>query len=149
VNSVAGAAGVRQFTQEQLALIGKLADTDRQVRAHEAAHLAAAGPYTTGGPTYTYQTGPDGQLYAVGGEVHLNVSADPSDPQATIRKARVIEAAAEAPIDPSTQDRMVAAQATLMEADAERQLAAAVAQRVQNSYRSPAIEPGQLISQLG
>lgn len=144
----AGTPGVRSFTAEQLALIARLGDTDRKVRAHEAAHLAVAGPYAAGGPSYTYETGPDGQLYAVAGEVTLNVSADPSDPEATIQKARVIQAAADAPIDPSAQDRLVAAQASQMEADAERQLAAVVARQLRSGYGKPGIEPGQLVSRL-
>lgn len=97
--------------------------TDQHVRAHEQAHLAAAGPYAVGGASYSYSVGPDGRLYAVGGEVSLDTSPDPSDPEKTIEKAKTIEAAANAPVDPSDQDRMVAAEAAQMEATAERQLA--------------------------
>ncbi len=93
------------------------------MKAHEEAHLAAAGPYATGGPSYTYAVGPDGQLYAVGGDVTLDTSPVANDPEATIEKARVIEAAANAPANPSTQDRMVAAAAAMMEAAAEREVA--------------------------
>jgi hypothetical protein len=45
------------------------------------------------------------------------------DPAATIQKARVIEAAANAPSDPSSQDRAVAAAAAAMEQAAELELA--------------------------
>lgn len=92
------------------------------MRAHEEAHLSAAGPYATGGPSYTFAVGPDGRRYAVGGEVTLDTSPDPRGPEATIQKAKTIQAAANAPEDPSTQDRMVAAEAAAMEADAEAQI---------------------------
>jgi hypothetical protein len=59
----------------------------------------------------------------VGGEVSLDVSPDPSDPQKTLEKARTIEAAADAPVDPSAQDRAVAANAAQMAQSAEQQLA--------------------------
>ena len=39
----------------ELAIIAQLTVTDRHVRSHEQAHLAAAGPYATGGPSYIYQ----------------------------------------------------------------------------------------------
>ena len=86
------------------------------------AHLTVAGPYAIGGPSYTFTVGPDGQMYATGGDVQLDAAPDPSDPKKTIEKAKVIEAAAYAPADPSNQDRRVAAQAAGMEQAAERQL---------------------------
>ena len=123
----------RRVQAEMQATIRQLAATDRHVRAHEQAHLAAAGPYAIGGPSYSYAMGPDGHRYAVGGEVSLDTSPDPSDPEATIEKAKVIQAAANAPVDPSTQDRMVAAQAAQMEAAAELQMFAQQ-QHVQPAY---------------
>ena len=49
-------------------------------------------------PIVSYATGPDGQLYAVAGEVAIDTSPDPSDPEKTLQKARVIEAAANAAV---------------------------------------------------
>jgi SprA-related family len=123
-----------------------LSATDRHVRAHEQAHLAAAGPYATSSPSYSYTVGPDGKLYAVAGEVSLDVSPDPSDPRKTIEKARAIEAAANAPVDPSPQDRMVAAQAAQMERAAEQQLEAQ--QRPTAYSQHDAVPTGQLIFQM-
>ncbi len=97
---------------------------DREVRRHEQAHLAAAGSYAKGGPTFEYQTGPDGQRYAVGGEVSIDTSPVAGDPKATIIKAQVIQRAAGAPADPSGQDRAVASAAAKMEAQARRELQA-------------------------
>ena len=142
----ASSSAIRTLTAQQRAAVAELAATDRHVRAHEQAHLAAAGPYATSGPSYSYATGPEGNLYAVGGEVSLDVSPDPSNPQQTIDKARVIEAAANAPADPSSQDRMVAAQAALMAAAAERELSAA-ARQVREAYLQPgSADQGQLLS---
>jgi len=117
--------------------VAELAATDRRVRAHEQAHLTAAGPYATGGANYGYVTGPDGRRYAVEGSVGLDVSPE-SAPEDTIQKAEVIQNAANAPADPSAQDRAVAAAAASMEASARQQLEA---------YRaSGEIRPGQIIA---
>jgi hypothetical protein len=112
----------QQQQQAKLQEISKLSETDRHVRSHEQAHLAAAGPYAGGGPSYTYQKGPDGNEYAVGGEVPIDVSPIPGDPQKTIEKERVVQAAANAPSDPSPQDRAVAAEAASLQATAEAKL---------------------------
>ena len=66
------------------------------MRAHEAAHQAAGGQYA-GAMSFTYQRGPDGAQYAVGGEVPIDVSPVAGDPQATIEKMRVVRSAAMAP----------------------------------------------------
>jgi hypothetical protein len=44
-------------------------------------------------PTYTFQQGPDGKRYAVGGEVQIDTSTERT-PEATIRKMRVVISAA-------------------------------------------------------
>lgn len=143
------AATTAQLTKEQLAEVAKLAATDRAVRSHEQAHLAAAGPYSTSGASYTFAAGPDGQRYAVAGEVALDVSPDPSDPEKTIRKARVIEAAANAPADPSIQDRAVAAMAAQMQATAQQELAIQQRELVAAAYAQPnSSTPGALMSLL-
>jgi hypothetical protein len=132
----------------QQAEVAQLAVTDRHVRAHEEAHLAAAGPYATSGPSYGYTVGPDGRSYATSGDVTLDVGPDPSGPQATIEKARVIEAAANAPVDPSTQDRMVAAAAAGMEQQAEQALAAQH-EKAASGYNQPdPVDTGALLSEL-
>lgn len=118
----ATAAGPQRFTPDELAQIAKLAARDREVRLHEAQHQAAAGALAVGGVQYTYQTGPDGKLYAVGGEVRMNFSAG-STPMETISRAAQMRAAATAPANPSGQDLAVAAQAAQMEAQARQELA--------------------------
>lgn len=103
--------------------ITELKAIDRKVRAHEAAHLAAAGGLARGGASFTYTQGPDGKNYAVGGEVAIDTSPVAGDPAATLAKAQQIQAAALAPSDPSPQDRSVAAAAAAMAAQAQAELA--------------------------
>ena len=102
--------------------IADLKARDQQVRAHEAAHLTAAGGLARGGASYTYERGPDGVAYAVGGEVSIDTSPVPGNPAATLAKAQQIQAAALAPADPSAQDRSVASAASAMAARAQRDL---------------------------
>jgi len=102
-------------------VVEELSARDRQVRAHEAAHQAAAGSLG-GAATFSYETGPDGKAYAVGGEVPVDMSGGRT-PEETAARAAQIRAAALAPADPSPQDLAVAAEATVMEAAARQQIA--------------------------
>ena len=104
--------------------LDKLKARDREVRAHEAAHKSVASNLARGSASYTMETGPDGRHYAVGGEVNIDTSKVAGDPEATIRKAQTIRRAANAPAQPSAQDRRVAAEATQMEAEARQELTA-------------------------
>lgn len=119
------AHSVRQESElnaEEKGELEKLKAHDREVRAHEAAHKAAAGNLARGGAQFEFETGPDGRRYAVGGEVSIDTSKVSGDPQATISKAQTIRRAANAPAQPSGQDRAVAAQANRMEAEARQEL---------------------------
>lgn len=113
----------QEYSPEDQAKIDKLKARDLQVRQHEQAHLAVAGGLATSGATYTYQRGPNGVSYAVGGEVNIDTSPGRT-PEETIAKARQIEAAALAPADPSGQDRSVAASAAQMAQKAQAELSA-------------------------
>lgn len=99
-----------QTDKEQLASIAELSKRDREVRAHEQAHASAGGRYA-GAPSLSYQRGPDSRLYAVSGEVAIDTSPVPNDPQATLEKALTVQRAALAPSDPSAADRRIAAEA--------------------------------------
>jgi hypothetical protein len=126
VSSVSGTAAPSPSSPAdpaQARVLAELRARDRQVRAHEAAHLAAAGGLARSGATYAFEQGPDGRAYATGGEVSIDTSAVSGDPRATLAKARQIQAAALAPADPSPQDRSVAAAAAAMAAQAEQDLA--------------------------
>ena len=100
-----------ELTEEEKAIVTRLRDRDREVRAHENAHASVGGGYT-GTPSFEYARGPDGAQYAVGGSVEIDVSEVPNDPRATITKMDVVRSAALAPARPSGQDRSVAAAAS-------------------------------------
>jgi hypothetical protein len=111
----------QQLRQEQLE-IAELASRDREVRAHEQAHASVGGSYA-GAPTYTFKRGPDGKSYAVGGEVSIDTSPIPGDPEATLRKMELVQRAALAPAEPSAQDLRVAAEAAAQATQARAELA--------------------------
>ncbi len=112
----------RELNEDEKKQLDELKQRDQEVRRHEQAHKAAAGQHAQGGPTYSYQKGPDGRQYAVGGEVQIDTSPVPDDPQATIQKMQAVRQAALAPAEPSSQDRSVAAQASRAEQQARREL---------------------------
>ncbi|MEM9057004.1 MAG: putative metalloprotease CJM1_0395 family protein [Pseudomonadota bacterium] len=103
--------------------LARLQARDREVRAHEQAHAAAAGDLALGPPTYEYVRGPDNRQYAVSGQVQIDTSTDPDDPEKNLEKAQRIQRAALAPANPSGQDLSVAADAARMAAEARRELA--------------------------
>ncbi len=105
-----GQAGFSELSERDAQLVEKLKARDREVRAHEAAHASAGGAHA-GQPSYTYQSGPDGKRYAVGGEVPIDLAAVPDDPAATIEKMEQVKRAALAPAEPSSADRRIAAEA--------------------------------------
>ena len=125
------------LTPEALALLSKLKSRDTEVRQHEQAHLAAAGGLATSGASYTYERGPNGVDYAIGGEVNID-TAPGATPEETIARARVIQAAALAPAEPSGADRAVAAQASLMEQQARAELATQDAQQASDADQAAA-----------
>ena len=108
------------LSEDEKHLVKDLASRDREVKEHEAAHQAAGGGMT-GAASYTYQQGPDGKMYAIGGEVSI-ASPSGSTPEETIKNARQVAAAAMAPGNPSPQDFSVASSARLMEIKAQQQL---------------------------
>lgn len=113
------ADGLTDAEREQ---VDKLRARDAEVRRHEQAHAAVGGQYA-GAPSYTYQQGPDGRRYAIGGEVQIDVAPVAGDPEATIEKMGVVKAAALAPAEPSSADRRVAALADAQRLQAVSELA--------------------------
>ncbi len=111
----------KDLGEEEKRQVDKLKKTDQEVRAHERAHMAAGSGLVMGGASYEYERGPDGKMYAVGGEVKIDTSKE-RDPVATIRKMQKVRRAALAPAQPSGQDRSVAAQASQIEAEARIEL---------------------------
>ncbi|MBT3047493.1 MAG: putative metalloprotease CJM1_0395 family protein [Candidatus Thiodiazotropha sp.] len=111
-----------RLTEDERAEVRELQKRDREVRAHEAAHRAAAGGLAGSG-SFTYKRGPDGRSYAVGGEVSIRMPST-NDPKVRLRQAETVRRAALAPADPSPQDRQVAAQASAMAAQARSEVQA-------------------------
>lgn len=109
-----------ELSEEEKQQVAKLKQIDAKVRAHERAHAAVGGQYA-GAPSYGYTRGPDGQRYAVSGEVAIDIGAE-RDPEATLQKAAQVQAAALAPADPSGQDRAVAAAAAQLRLQALAQI---------------------------
>lgn len=114
-------AVAEEVDQRELDQTRELAKRDREVRAHEQAHAAIGGQYTSA-PSYTYERGPDGRLYAVEGEVKIDTSPIPNDPQATLEKAEIIQRAALGVAEPSAADRAAAADARAMAVEARAQI---------------------------
>lgn len=110
------------LTEEERQVVSELKQRDAEVRAHEAAHKAAGGAHA-GGISFSYQQGPDGRRYAIGGEVPIDISTVSGDPRATVQKMQQIRRAALAPADPSGPDRAIAAAATKALLEAQAQIA--------------------------
>ena len=110
----------RQLSEEDQRQVQQLKQRDQEVRAHERAHMAAGADLVQGGASFTFERGPDGKMYAVGGEVKIDTSPE-NDPDQTIRKMQQVKRAALAPAEPSGTDQSVAAQAGQVEAQARQE----------------------------
>ncbi len=100
----------RPLSPPEVRQLRQLQRRDAEVRAHEQAHVSAAGSHARGGAQLSFQRGPDGRSYAVGGEVSIDTGAE-RDPHRTQAKMRQVRRAALAPAEPSAQDRRIAARA--------------------------------------
>jgi hypothetical protein len=112
-----GPTAENDLNEEQKQQVKELKKRDAEVKSHEQAHMASGGGLVQGGASFEYQSGPDGKMYAVGGEVKIDMSPERT-PEATIRKMQQVRRAALAPAEPSGTDRAVAAQASQIEARA-------------------------------
>lgn len=131
----AGQKNIGELSREEQRIVSELQAADTNVRAHEAAHMAAGGGLTSPA-SYTYEQGPDNKMYAVAGEVGISTS-EGNTPQESLNKAQTIRRAALAPADPSPQDLKVAAQAASMEMSARAEiLQEKMAQNSQNPNNS-------------
>ena len=115
--AASGLPGEQALNEDQKQQVRELKKRDVEVKSHEQAHMAAGGGLVQGGASYAYQKGPDGRMYAVGGEVKIDLSPERT-PEATILKMQQVRRAALAPAEPSGTDRGVAAQAAQIEARA-------------------------------
>lgn len=109
----------KELSEHDEALLQKLQARDAKVRSHEAAHVMAAGGQASS-PTYTYQTGPDGKRYAIGGSVNISIMTT-GDSEADARRAKKAYRAAMATGEPSSRDMQTATLAQEMSARAMRE----------------------------
>ena len=108
-----------ELSEDEKQLVKDLQARDAEVKTHEAAHQAAGGGMT-GAASFSYQQGPDGKMYAIGGEVGIAAPSG-STPEETIANAQQVIAAAMAPANPSGQDFAVASSARIMMIKAQQQ----------------------------
>lgn len=121
-SSDASSTDASQLTETEQKAVKELKTRDDEVRRHEEQHQSAGGQYASS-PTYDMTKGPDGVMYATGGEVRIDLAKE-STPQATIDKMNQVRAAALAPQEPSVQDRRVAARAAQLAGEARAELLA-------------------------
>jgi hypothetical protein len=111
-----------EMDDDEKAEVRRLKKRDAEVKAHEEAHRRAAGSLVRGRVHYKYKIGPDGNRYAVAGDVRIDVSEDQRGPEKTIEKAEIIKRAASAPAKMSPSDRQVAADAERMKQKAKQEI---------------------------
>ncbi|WP_438865545.1 putative metalloprotease CJM1_0395 family protein [Neptunicella sp.] len=112
--------------------IEELKDRDTEVRNHEQAHAQTGGQYA-GAPNFEFKSGPDGQRYAVSGEVSIDISSEATSEE-TLRKMQQVRAAALAPTEPSPQDLNVASEASKKASEARAEIAAKSAEETKQSF---------------
>ncbi len=140
------AKNIESLSTEEREKIALLAKREREVQAHESAHLAAAGSLAKAGAKFEYTKGPDGRRYATGGEVSID-SSQAQTPEATLVKAQRIRAAALAPATPSAQDQRVSAKASqLMFAARAESQQQKIEEREQKSSSQEVNESGRIKS---
>jgi hypothetical protein len=132
--SSSGDRSDQQQERQEQAEIAELAAIDRKVRSHELAHSTVGGVYA-GAPNFSYKTGPNGVRYAVAGEVPIDISPVPGNPEATLRKAQQVVRAALAPADPSPVDRRVAAIANALASRARFEITRMASEEAQSAFR--------------
>ena len=126
-----------KLSEDEERLVTDLQSRDAEVKAHESAHQT--GGASTGAATFSYQQGPDGKMYAIGGEVSISFKTG-SNPQETIANAQAVIASALAPADPSGQDLAVASSAMVMMMKAQQQLAKEAQEQVDGKEAYGSIE---------
>ena len=135
-----------ELGEDDIAELRELKARDAEVRAHEQAHASVGGKYA-GAASFSYQTGPNGIKYAVGGEVPISLPSSSGNPEQAIRAADQVRRAALAPANPSGQDISVAAKAAQISqsAQAQRRELQAEERALEVSERSEAQKERELV----
>ena len=129
-------------------MISSLSAIDATVKTHEWSHLLTLGPYAAGPIAYDFIIDSEGNRYAVGGSIAVDLSPVPGDPEATARKARAVLQAAYAPGNPSAADMQVAQKAYLLlsQAEEEQQSKAAAGSLSGDPEKPMGAPPGSITS---
>jgi len=135
-----------ELTEEDKEQIEQLRARDLEVRAHEAAHLQAAGSLAKGGAKFDYQKGPDNKSYAVGGHVDISLGKGKT-PEETIQRAEQIKRAALAPANPSGKDRQVAARASKLQLEAQEEIQTREQEQIDGAGPKKPEEEGQPLAE--
>jgi len=102
---------IKNYDQEDFErVLSKFKKSDSDIRTHEQIHATIG--HTTAPISYSYQKGPDGKMYAVGGAVRLDTSI-PDDPKAAQFKLDQLKRASNGPSDLSSSDITISTQANL------------------------------------
>lgn len=125
-----GGKNTDELTIDEKIEVAELRAIDAKVRAHEAAHMS--GSAASGGASFTYAKGPDGIMYAIGGEVPVRIQTG-STPQETITNMQGVIATALAPADPSPQDISIASKARMIMMQAQQEFAREIQEKMANS----------------
>lgn len=132
----------KELTINEKLEVRELKQQERSVREHERAHLRVARDLAVGGPGFQFKRGPDGQKYAVHGEVDIDASSVSGDTRSSIDKYLKVQNAALAPSTPSSQDLRAATQARIMEAKAYRKLSREQAN--EDQLKADQRQPGEI-----
>jgi len=92
-------------------VLEKFRNKDREVKLHESLHSSLLGKNVS----YRYQIGPDGKLYAIGGETKLDTTL-PKNPKEALYKIDQIKKAATASPNLSNADLNIANSADVVKA---------------------------------
>ena len=109
-NDTVNITGTNYDEEDYIRVLQKYKDLDSQVKTHEQAH--AAGAPTTAPINYSYQVGPDGNLYASGGSVRFDTSIPDDEASANVKLSK-LQSAASAPAELSAADSNIARAANL------------------------------------
>ncbi len=109
-NDSVNLTGKNYDEQDYQRVLDKFKNLDAQTKAHEQLHASLSD--TRGAISYTYQTGPDGKLYATGGHVRMDTSI-PQDEEAALAKLEKLSNAASAPSGLSSADAAISRTANL------------------------------------
>lgn len=102
--------------------IAELEEQDEEVKAKQAKQLSAVGQYATG-VSYEYEVGPDGEIYAVDGHVSVDTSSIEGNPEATLLKARALQAAMMSGGELSSEEAAILQEAILLQSAAIAEIA--------------------------